>query len=137
MEKRLIKKILKELNKYEEYYYPTVGEYSLFILPNGKMVGTDKLLDHQPILEKILKKKIISNQEFFNILTDIQVIKIIINGTRLYVNINVPVTTEQKYTLQGLGMCNKYNIRVEPIYEYVPDAPNDNYCRHLLKLPLY
>ena len=131
-----IKKILRELGKLEEYNYP-IGDYSLFILPDGRMVGTSGNFKHQLIFEKILKCKITDNQEFINILIAINCIKVITNNfSCLYVDIVTPVTVEQKHTLEGLGMYSKYiNIIVDNLREYAPDGPSRNYCRRLLKLP--
>ena len=132
-----VKKILRELGKLKEYHYPMV-DCSLFILPDGRMVGTYNNQDHYPIFEKILKRKI-KSLNIFDIIIATKCIRIVI-ATKptlcLYVDIMVTPTTEQKYTLEGLGTCDKYNdIVVQNFHEYVPDAPTRNYCRRLLKLP--
>ena len=96
------------------------------------------LMDHQNMLEKILKRKIESTQELFDILVEIGCVRISVNVLTLFVDISIRPTTEQKQTLEGLGMCNKYNkIIVDNMHEYVPDAPSNNYGRRLLKLPFY
>lgn len=138
MSKISTKTILTKLGTLEEYHYPIEGQYSLFLLPDGRLVGTDKIVDHQNILEKIIKRKIVSNQEFFDILVKIGCIKIIVNLRNLYVDISIIPTTKQKYTLQDLGICDKYDdIKVDNMHEYVPNAPSDAYGRHLLGLPFY
>ena len=133
-----VKKILRELGKLKEYHYPII-DCSLFILPDGRMVGNSKSLDHYPILEKVIKRKIKSLQDTVEILVSTKCIRIVI-ATKptldLHVDIVVTPTTEQKYTLEGLGMCGKYDeIIINDFHEYAPDAPTRNYCRHLLKLP--
>ena len=128
-------KILKELGKMKEYYYP-IGCYSLFILPDGRMVGTVGLIKHQSIFEKILKRKLTGNKEFINILVDIRCVKIIISERSLYVDVVTAPTMEQKSILEELGTCGKYDyITTDTMRELVPDAPSMNYCRRLLKLP--
>ena len=136
MKKTPVQKILKELGKLKEYDYP-IGIYSLFILPDGKMVGVREIVNHQPILEKILKYKITTDKEFIDILIDIKCVRITISKeTSLYVDVVTPPTNEQKTTLEGLGICGKYYpIFVDTLRSLVPDAPSENYCRRLLKLP--
>ena len=135
MKKTPVEKILNELGKMKEYYYP-IGCYSLFILPDGRMVGTCGLIKHQSIFEKILKLKLTGNKEFINILVDIRCVKIIISERSLYVDVVTAPTMEQKSMLEELGTCGKYNyITTDTMRELVPDAPSMNYCRRLLKLP--
>ena len=130
--------ILTKLGKLEEYHYPIGGQYSLFLLPDGRLVGTDKIVDHQNILEKIMKRKIVSNQEFFDILVKIGCIRITVNLRNLSVDISIIPTTEQKYTLQDLGMYGKYeDIAVDNMHEYVPNAPSNAYGRRLLGLSFH
>ena len=138
-QKTPVKKILRELGKLKEYYYPTGADYySLFILPDGRMVGTEKLGDHDSMFEKILKRKLNSTQEFVDILVSINCVKIIISsGPALQIDIVTPPTTKQKYTLKDLAICGKYEVYVDNLIEYAPDAPSRNYCRRLLKLPIY
>ena len=133
-----VKKILRELGKLKEYHYPRI-DCSLFILPDGRMVGTYNPQDHYPILEKIIKRKIKSLEDALDIIMATKCIRIVI-ATKptlsLFVDIMVNPTTEQKYTLEALGTCDKYNnITVQNFHEYIPDAPTQNYCRYLLKLP--
>ena len=132
------KKILIKLDKLPKYNYPIGGDYSLFILPSGKMVGINKFGNHQKILEEIINMKIESAQEVFNIFAAIETIKVIISGTSLYVDITMTPTREQKFTLEALGLCGRYDdITVESVHTYLPDAPSLNYCRRLLKLSFY
>ena len=133
-----VKKILRELGKLKEYHYPII-DCSLFILPDGRMVGTYNTTDHYPILEKIIKRKIKSLEDALDIIMATRCIRIVV-ATKptlsLYVDIMVNPTTKQKYTLEGLGTCDKYNdIIIQNFHEYIPDAPTRNYCRYLLKLP--
>ena len=130
-----VKKILKELGKLDKYDYPG-SLYSLFILPDGRMVGIRGMLQHQSILEEILNRKI-TVKEFVDICVATGCIKVGINHvSHLSVDIAVPATREQKYTLEGLGLCNKYaGIEVDVLCSLVPGAPSINYCRRLLKLP--
>ena len=136
MKKTPVKRILKELGKLDEYNYP-IGQYSLFILPDGRMVGTRGVVKHQSIFDEILKCKS-TDKEFINILVDIRCAKITIsNETDLSVDVVTPPTREQKATIEGLGMCSKYDrIFVDTLRDLVPDAPSLSYCRRLLKLPL-
>lgn len=136
MEKIPIKKILNGLSKLEKYDYP-VGEHSLFILPNGNMVGVEGISQHQTILERILKRKLTSTREQIDIIIATGCIRIIISKiSRLYVDIPIPVTTEQKYTLEGLGLSTQYTaIEVDNLCDQSSNAPSVNYCRRLLKLP--
>ena len=138
IQKRTVKKLLLGLGKLKEYYYPVGRYYSLFILPDGRMVGNNKFENHGPIFEKILKRKINSTQKFVDMLISTNCIKTTISfETALGVDIVTPPTTEQKYTLQGLAMCETYDqIVVDNLIEYAPDAPSRNYCRRLLKLPV-
>ena len=130
-----MKKILSELGKMDEYDYPT-GEYSLFILPDGRMVGVDQLMCHKPILEKIPKRKIESNQEFYEIFAEIRTIRVTVSGVNIYVDISVPCSNEQKYTLEGFYMCSKYEtFFVDTPHEHISDAPSENYCKRAMKLP--
>ena len=122
--------ILKEFEKLDEHSFPLDGTYTLFILPDGKMVGENKLVRHQDILEKILKIKIESLDEFFDIMTKTKCVKIKINEfKRLYVNINTLCTKRQKVTLGKLGAC-KYEIQIDQL---LPNAPNRDYCMSLFK----
>ena len=134
MAKIPVKKILKELGKFDEYNYPT-GEYSLFILPDGKIVGVNQLMCHRPILEKILKRKIETNQEFYDIFAELRMVKIIVSGTNLYVDVCVPCTTEQKHALEGFSMSGKYEgFMIDAPHNYISNAPSENYIRHVMKL---
>lgn len=61
-----VKKILFGLSKLQEYHYPA-GSCSLFMLPDSRMFGVGGIFGHQPVFEKILKRKINSSQEFVDI----------------------------------------------------------------------
>ena len=136
MVKILVKKVLRELGKLKEYHYPT-EKCDLFLLPDGKLIGNN-ILTHQNMLEKILKRKIKSTQELFDIIVEIGCVRMSVNASILFVDISIKPTTEQKQTLEELGMYGKYiEIIVDNMHEYVPDAPSNNYGRRLLKLPFY
>ena len=110
------------------------------MLPDGKMFGTGRILDHYPILERILKRKVALLKDATDIFIATKCIRVLVSSslrTRLFINVFVTPTTEQRHTLESLGMCGKYNngISVESAGEYAPDAPDESYCRRLLKLP--
>lgn len=97
-----IGEILIKMGKLDEYNIPFKGEYTLFILPDGRMIGENKLVKHKGILEKIINKKINSNQELVDLYIKLKTVKIKINKFKmLYININVPCTTKQKLTLKN------------------------------------
>ena len=124
--------VLEKMTKLHQYNLPFKGEYTLFILPNGKMVGENKNAEHQEIIENVLNRKMKSNQELADIYVELRIVKIRINKfNTLHVAINVPCTSEQKQTLKKLGSC-EYKIAIDELRKYVPDAPDRDYYRSLL-----
>ena len=53
MSKIHVQKMLKDLNTLPEYDYPT-EQSSIFLLSDGKMVGSDIIFSQSKILEKII-----------------------------------------------------------------------------------
>lgn len=106
MDKIVVDKILKKLDQLPEYVYPT-EQSSVFLLPNGKMVGSDILFNHHKMLENIIGKKL-DVYEFFKYLNMLQLIRFIVDDSILHVNINSSVTKDQKTILKMLGKYEKY-----------------------------
>ena len=102
------------------------------------LIGTNGTISHQKTLEKILKREIESPEELCDIIVEIGCVRISVSLLRLFVDVSMRPTMEQKQTLEGLGMCSKYTeIIVDNMHEFMPDAPSNNYSRRLLKLPFY
>ena len=102
------------------------------------LIGNNSTISHQKTLEKILKREIESPEELCDIIVEIGCVRMSVNASILFVDISIKPTTEQKQTLEELGMCSKYTeIIVDNMHEFVPDAPSNNYSRRLLKLPFY
>ena len=101
-----VEKLLKELPKLQEYEYPT-EQSSIFLLPNGKMYGHDIIFDHCNIFENILGKKL-ESAEFFKYLIKSYAIRLIVDDSVLYININTPMSTQQKKVMKNLVKSNKY-----------------------------
>lgn len=129
--------LLKKLSKLEEYYYPTTT-CSLFLLPDGKLVGADNLFQHRKILEQLMNRKIPNDQDAIDILIKTCVSRIIINDYNvLHVNLLVYPTQEQKFTLEGLGMCGKYSEIVVDINDKLaPNAPSWRMVSRLFEMPI-
>lgn len=106
LEKIPVTKILKELDKLPEYDLPT-EQSSTFILPNGKIVGSDIIFNHLKMLEKIIGK--LDRDEYFKHLLMLRVVKLVVDDSVLYININTYVTDEQKAVLEKLRKCDEYN----------------------------
>lgn len=106
LEKIPVTKILKELDKLPEYNLPT-EQSSTFILPNGKIVGSDIIFNHLKMLEKIIGK--LDRDEYFKHLLMLRVVKLVVDDSVLYININTHVTDEQKAVLEKLRKCDEYN----------------------------
>ena len=130
-----VKKLLNRLGKMDAYDYP-IGDYSLYMLPNGKLIGKNGIMEHDSVLEDILKRKLKSVQEFYDIMVAIKTIRITIESSMLYVDMCVPYSMDQKQALQGLYMSGKYNIIFNQP-ECIPGAPSDKYCRRMIGMPLY
>ena len=101
-----VKKILKELGKLKEYDYPT-EQSSVFLLPNGRFVGKDLIFSHGEMLEKIIGKKL-PVREHFRYLVKLQVIRLVVDNSDLYININVKVTKLQKTNLRKIIRSGRY-----------------------------
>ena len=106
MERIPVKKILKELGKLKEYDYPT-EQSSVFLLPNGKFVGKDLIFSHGEMLEKIIGKKL-PVREYFRYLVKLQVIRLVVDNSDLYININIKVTKLQKTNLRKIIRSGRY-----------------------------
>ena len=98
--------ILKELDKLPEYEYPTEPS-SIFLLPNGKMVGSDVLFNHHKVLVGIIGVKL-STHAFFKHLVAMRIVRLTVDDSILYVNINTYVTKKQKEVLKKLRKSKKY-----------------------------
>ena len=93
-----VQKILKELNKLPKYKYPP-EQSSVFLLPDGKMVGSDTLFGHCMMLEKIVGIKL-DVQLFFQHLVALRAIKLTVSDSVLYININAYTTKKQEDVLK-------------------------------------
>lgn len=110
-------KILKELDKLQEYEYPT-EQSSIFLLPSGKMVGSDMLFNHHKILVGITGVNL-STHEFFKHLVAMRIVRLVVDDAVLYVNINIYVTKKQKMVLKKLRKSKKYkDYSIETHGEY-------------------
>ena len=110
-------KILEELSKLKEYEYPT-EQSSVFLLPNGKMVGNDILFNHVKALEKIFRRKL-NIEEALECLASLQIVNLNVDDSILYINILALATEKQKVVLKKLGKSNKYNDCVIDMYDYL------------------
>lgn len=108
-------KILKELYKLPEYEYP-VEQSSMFLLPNGKMVGSDIIFNQQKMMENIVGK--INANEFFCILAATQCVKLTVDDSILYVTINAYITNKQEQVLKNLIKNKRYSDVVADISRY-------------------
>ena len=116
---RDFKKALRKIPLlYGEYHYPK-RVCSLFLMPDGKLYGSNKLLDHVPMLIPILNKKII-DQELMDLLADAKIGRILINGCQpvLFIDCVFNPANEQITTLRDLVHGNYTDIRIEtyPFY---------------------
>ena len=98
--------ILKELDKLPEYEYPT-EQSSIFLLPNGKMVGSNVLFNHHKVLVGIISVKL-STHGFFKHLVAMRIVRLTVDDSVLYININIHVTKKQKAVLKKLRKSKKY-----------------------------
>lgn len=98
--------ILKELDKLPEYEYPT-EQSSIFLLPNGKMVGSNVLFNHHKVLVGIIGVKL-STHGFFKHLVAMRIVRLTVDDSVLYININIHVTKKQKAVLKKLRKSKKY-----------------------------
>lgn len=132
-----VEKVLNELGKMNEYKHPINGEYTLFMLPDGRMVGEKGLVKHIQILGKALNKEIKSVQEFVNATIILNLVKLKINKLKhLHVNINMECTTQQIKTLKKLGTNYGFQIYIADMPECAPNAPNRDYYKQVLKMEL-
>ena len=98
--------ILKELDKLLEYEYPT-EQSSIFLLPSGKMVGSGVLFNHHKILVRIIGVNL-STHEFFKHLVAMRIVRLTVDDSIVYTNINIHVTKKQKTVLKKLRKSKKY-----------------------------
>ena len=103
--KILGKEILNELGKLKRYEYPT-EQSSIFLLPNGKMTGGDVIFDHHRMLGDIIGE--LDTWEFFTHLAVMQIVKLVVDDSILYIKVSTRVTKIQKTTLRKLLKCGKY-----------------------------
>ena len=101
----LVKEILNELSKLKTYEYPT-EQSSIFLLPDGKMTGSDAIFDHHRMLNEIIGE--LDTWEFFMHLAVMKIVKLVVDDSILYINVNTCVTEIQKTTLRRLLKCGKY-----------------------------
>ena len=129
-------KILKELNKLTRYKYPP-EQSSVFLLPDGKMVGNDILFNHCMMLEKIVGIKL-GIHLFFKHVVALRVIKLDVDDSVLYINLNTYTTKKQQTVLKNLGKSGKYKDYALDTYKYYigskTDVPDNNYIYDLLGL---
>lgn len=103
--KILIKEILNELGNLKTYEYPT-EQSSVFLLPDGKMTGSDVIFDHHRMLGEIIGE--LDTWEFFTHLAAMQIVKLVVDDSILYIKVSTRVTKIQKTTLRNLLKCGKY-----------------------------
>ena len=131
-----VQKILKELNKLPKYKYPP-EQSSVFLLPDGKMVGSDIIFNHNAMLEKIVGIKLCL-QLFFKHLVALRILKLDVDDSILYININTYTTKKQQTVLKNLRRSGKYKDYALDTYEYYigskTDVPSNNYIYDLLDL---
>ena len=129
-----VQKILKELNKLPKYKYPP-EQSSVFILPDGKMVGSDIIFNHNAILEKIVGIKL-GIQLFFKHIVALRMIKLDVDDSVLYINLNTYTTKKQETVLKNLGKSGKYKDYALDTYmrfiDSKTDVPFNNYIYDLL-----
>lgn len=99
--------LLKKLETVQEYPLPPYKS-SLFILPNGKMVGSTKVFDHVKIMEKVMKKKL-TDDDLINILLKTKIGKLLTNDTLLIIGFGCVMNTSQRRTLKDLIAMGKYD----------------------------
>ena len=100
-----VKEILNWLDKLKTYEYPT-EQSSVFLLPDGKMTGSDVIFDHHRMLGEIIGE--LDTWEFFMHLAVMQIVKLVVDDSVLYININTSVTKIQQTILRNLLKCGKY-----------------------------
>ena len=131
-----VQKILKELNKLPKYKYPP-EQSSAFLLPDGKMVGSDRIFNHCMMLEKIVGTKL-GVQLFFHHLVALRAIKLTVSDSVLYININTYTTKKQETVLKNLGKSGKYkHYALDTDMCHIvskTDVPDNNYIYNLLGL---
>ena len=102
MKKFPTKAVIKKLAKLDEYYYP-IHRCSLFVLPDGKIVGTLDLFDHRNMLELAGSGKL-SDQDFFNFMVDAGLVRLVVNDLKiLHVNVLTSITQAQKKHYRDLA----------------------------------
>lgn len=131
------KKILNELSKLQEYDYPT-EQSSVFILPDGKMVGSNKIFNHGKMLEQIIGEDL-DVKKFFRYLVATRVVRLVVDDSILYININTHLTNKQKNILKKLRKHSKYDDFAVDMYgyhlhTYATTGPNEDYIYSLLDL---
>ena len=131
-----VQKILKELNKLPKYKYPP-EQSSAFLLPDGKMVGSDIIFNHNAILEKIVGTKL-GVPLFAHHLVALRMIKLDVDDSILYINLNTHTTKKQETVLKNLGKSGKYKHYALDTYMRVihskTNVPSNNYIYDLLGL---
>ena len=100
-----VKEILGKLGNLKTYEYPT-EQSSVFLLPDGIMTGSDVIFDHHKMLVEIIGE--LDVWEFFMHLAVMQIVKLVVDDSVLYININTRVTKIQQTTLRNLLKCGKY-----------------------------
>ena len=129
-----VKFTLDILNQMPEWIYPTYG-CSLFILPNGKMVGIPELFGHKEILRPFFGHKL-TPQESCDFITKANLIKLTVNDI-LDVHITIPVimTKQQKDTLKIIVHWGKYDmVDFILLSDLLPNAPDMDYILPALDL---
>ena len=122
-----VKKILNELGKLKEYEYPT-EQSSVFLLPDGRFVGKDLIFSHGEMLEKIVEKKL-PVREYFRHLVRLDVVRLTVADSDLYINVNMNVTEKQKTSLRKIVHSGKYkNYAIDTYGFYTKNYTRDYSC---------
>ena len=105
----IIQEKIKTLN---EYYFPSY-KCSLFLLPDGRMFGSNDLYDHKNMLETILKRKISNEDMLTKLITKCNISRIVTNNKLLAVYLPDYPTNSQRKLLREMidsGTYENFNF---------------------------
>lgn len=105
---KITPEILQEkITTLNEYYYPSY-RCSLFLLPDGRMFGSDILYDHKDMLETILKRKIDNEDDVTDIITKGNVSRLVTNNKLLAIYLADYPTNAQRKLIKELVDSEHY-----------------------------
>ena len=127
------KKLLRRIPlDYKEYYFPKTN-CCLFLMPDGRLFGNNGYMQHSPMVQKIIGRKI-SDKECMCLLVQSKIGRVVIYK-RLLFDIVFDPSNDQIQTLKDLI---KYGNYVETVIgtfpEMVPDSPSENQICKILGL---